>query len=215
MKFLKKYGAVFLILGALSDFLTPYGLGLFYPGMNQGTMVITIFGDVNSPVREAFKIWSVVSGILFVLAVPALYAFFRKIAPRFGWLPALCIALYGICDCMFTGLFSIDQEAASWTFSTWVHNIGSGVGYAGFLLFPAVVALVYQLAGKTREGRVYWLFLAASVLTAILYGLARIPALAHTTVFSQLGLWQRVSFFFNYLPILYAGVHIYQTRERL
>lgn len=31
MKFLKKYGFYFLLLGVLSDFLTPYILGIFLP----------------------------------------------------------------------------------------------------------------------------------------------------------------------------------------
>ncbi|HHR2741414.1 TPA: DUF998 domain-containing protein, partial [Listeria monocytogenes] len=53
MKFLKKYGFYFLLLGVLSDFLTPYILGIFYPELNQMTRVMSVFGDVASPVRGA------------------------------------------------------------------------------------------------------------------------------------------------------------------
>lgn len=65
MKFLKKYGFYFLLLGVLSDFLTPYILGIFYPELNQMTRVMSVFGDVASPVRGAFLVWSVVSGVFF------------------------------------------------------------------------------------------------------------------------------------------------------
>ncbi len=62
MDFLRKFGFFFLLLGVLSDFLTPYVLGLYYPELDQMKSVISVFGEVSSPVRKAFLIWSVVSG---------------------------------------------------------------------------------------------------------------------------------------------------------
>lgn len=35
MDFLRKLGFFFLLLGVLSDFLTPYVLGLYYPELDQ------------------------------------------------------------------------------------------------------------------------------------------------------------------------------------
>ncbi len=34
MDFLRKFGFFFLLLGVLSDFLTPYVLGLYYPELD-------------------------------------------------------------------------------------------------------------------------------------------------------------------------------------
>ena len=48
MDFLRKFGFFFLLLGVLSDFLTPYVLGLYYPELNQMKSVISVFGEVSS-----------------------------------------------------------------------------------------------------------------------------------------------------------------------
>lgn len=206
MKFLKKYGFYFLILAVLSDFLTPYILGIFYPGLNQMTRVMSVFGDVASPVRGAFLVWSVVSGVLFVLSLPAIYQSAIKQSRILAILLVSAIGLYGIGDCIFTGLFSIDTEQSSWTFSTWVHNIGSGLGYAGFLIFPLFLVILYRKKAEKTLSNLYLVLLIVSLLSAGIYGLARIPAVNYLPVLDKIGFCQRISFFFNYLPMVVFGV---------
>ncbi|MBA3926745.1 DUF998 domain-containing protein [Listeria rustica] len=206
MNFLKRYGFYFLLLGILSDFLTPYVLGIFYPGLNQMTMVMSVFGDVESPVRGAFLVWSVVSGVFFVLALPAIYGTFAETSRTLAILLASAIGLYGVGDCIFTGLFSIDTEQATWTFSTWVHNIGSGLGYMGFLLFPLFLILLYQKQGRKTHRKTYLVLFIVSLISAGVYGLARIPAVNDFPILDQIGFCQRISFFFNYLPIVIFAI---------
>ncbi|MGX7243753.1 DUF998 domain-containing protein [Enterococcus quebecensis] len=216
MKFLEKYGFYFLLLGVMSDFLTPYILGIFYPKMNQMTMVISVFGDVGSPVRQAFLIWSVISGLFMVLAIPAVYQRFYRTSSTLAILLVSAIGLYGVGDCIFTGLFSINTEQATWNFSTWVHNIGSGLGYIGFLLFPLFLFLLYKKESKNRYSRLYLILLIISLLLASVYGLARIPGVNQLPILNQLGLFQRISFIFNYLPMaIFALVHIKNKKMRL
>lgn len=216
MKTIKKYGFYFLLIGVVSDFLTPYVLGLFFASFNQMKDVMSLLGEVGSPVREPFLIWSVVAGTFYVLALPALYAIGRQVSKKMGLLLATTIGLYGIGDCIFTGLFSVDTEQAQWTFSTWVHNIGSGVGYAGFFVFPLVIFLWYRAQNDTKQSLIYLGLFVASIVVAGMYGLARVPELAKTLVFAQLGFWQRISFIFNYIPIVYFSIQqLKKRREKL
>lgn len=212
MELIKRYGYYFLLIGIASDLLTPYILGIFYPKMNQMKMVISEFGDVASPVRNAFLVWSVVSGIFFVLAMPAIYTTFAGTSKVWATALTSAVGLYGIADCIFTGLFSIDSEQSTWTFSTWVHNIGSGVGYAGFLLFPLFLAILYQLQGNSSKSQLYLLLLVVSLAVAGIYGLARIPAVNQWPLMNQLGFWQRLSFLFNYLPMALFAID--QLKQR-
>lgn len=206
MNVLKKYGFYFLLLGAISDFLTPYILGFFYPEINQLTMVISVFGDINSPVRQVFLIWSVVSGLLFVLALPAIYHASICTSRTLAILLTFAIGVYGVGDCIFTGLFSINTEQATWTLSTWIHNIGSGLGYAGFLLFPFFLFLLYRKQKQVMYSKLYFSLLGISLFFAGIYGLARIPALEQLPLLNQIGFCQRISFFFNYLPIVIFAI---------
>ncbi|MBO0460273.1 MULTISPECIES: DUF998 domain-containing protein [Enterococcus] len=206
MDFLRRYGIYFLFLGVLSDFSTPYVLGLFYPGLDQLTMPISVFGDVASPVRGSFLIFSVISGILFVLSLPALYTSFANISTRLAKWLVVSLSFYAIGDCLFTGLFSLNTQATSWDFSSWVHNIGSSLGYTGFLLFPVFALLLYRKEADQPIGRSYVLVVILSLLSALIYGLARIPVLNHLPILDKLGFCQRLSYFFNYLAILLVGI---------
>lgn len=214
MKIIKKYGFYFLLIGVIFDFLTPYVLGLFYTSFSQMKDVMSLLGEVGSPVREPFLIWSVVAGFFYVLALPVLYTVGKQVSQKMGVLLATTIGLYGIGDCIFTGLFSVDTEQVQWTFSTWVHNIGSGIGYAGFFVFPFVIFLWYKAQNEKKQSLVYLGLFVASILIAGMYGLARIPALAKNTIFAQLGFWQRISFIFNYIPIVYFSIQQLKKRYK-
>ncbi|MBA5770575.1 DUF998 domain-containing protein, partial [Escherichia coli] len=78
-------------------------------------------------------------------------------------------------------------EQASWTFSTWVHNIGSGLGYAGFLIFPLFLVILYRKTGDTTRSNIYLVLLIVSLLSAGVYGLARIPAVNDLPVLNKIG----------------------------
>ncbi|MFR3683600.1 MAG: DUF998 domain-containing protein, partial [Enterococcus sp.] len=96
MFYLKKYGFHFLLIAVIADFLTPYVLGIFYPKLNQLTAVISLFGDIDSPVRSAFLIWSVIAGSFYTLSLPAIYAALKETSKVLASLATAAIGLYGI-----------------------------------------------------------------------------------------------------------------------
>ena len=216
MKFLSKYGFYFFLAGILSDLSTPYILGIFYPGLNQFERVISTFGDVVSPVRGAFLIVSVISGSLLLLAVPAVYRVFSRHSVKLGVVALLSLGFYAIGDCIFTGLFSINTQQETWGISTWIHNIGSGIGYGGFLLFPFLIVIYYLNRGEDSKKRFYSILLLMSLFFAAVYGFARVPEVNHLPFLNQLGLCQRVSYLFTYLPAaFFAWNHLRETGQEL
>lgn len=199
----QKLGFYFLLIAVISDFLTPYVLGIFYPQLNQLTDVISLFGDVGSPVRPAFLVWSVVAGSFYVFSLPAIYQTSKETSKSLAVSLVMSLGLYGVGDCIFTGLFSVDTEQAQWNLSTWIHNIGSGVGYAGFFVFSFLLYLLSKKQKNMKKNKIYLSFFGLNIIVAFLYGCTRVPVINQLTMFSFLGLWQRISFFCNYLPIIY------------
>lgn len=206
MEVLEKNGFIFLICAIVIDFFTPYFLGIFYPNLNQYKDVMSMFGETGSPVRSQFLIISVIAGIFYLLSLPAIYLNFQSTSKSLAISTCLSIGLYGLGDCIFTGLFSISSSNNNWNLSTWIHNIGSGIGYAGFLLFPVSICLLYRKQHLIHTSNTYFVFFVVSIIFAIIYGLAQLPRLSNYILFSQLGFWQRVSFFFNYLPIAFFSI---------
>lgn len=206
MQGFKNTGFYYLMLALLLDLVTPYLLGFFYPDLNQMTQVISLFGEVHSPVRLAFLFLSVLSGCLYVLAIPAIFSYFKYLKSPFPFLSPLAIAAYGIGDSIFTGIFSIRSQTGPWDFSTWVHLLGSGLGYTAFLLFPLFVLLNCYSSKNKNNLYTFRILLGLNLLSALAYGIARFPMLSQGTIFSPLGFWQRVSFFFNDLAIFIFAI---------
>lgn len=80
----------------------------------------------------------------------------------------ICIGIYGIGDCIFTGLFSINTEQTAKYFSTVVHNVGSGVGYAGvygLARIPTITSLpVLSQLGFCKRVSFFFNYLPVAIL---------------------------------------------------
>lgn len=209
----QKIGFYCLFIAVISDFLTPYILGVFYPQLNQLTDVMSLFGEVGSPVRGVFLVWSVVAGSFYVCSLPAIYQTSKDTSKSLAISLVMALGLYGVGDCIFTGLFSIDTEQAQWNISTWIHNIGSGVGYAGFFIFSFLLYLLNKKQKNLKKSRVFLNFFYLNIIIALLYGCTRVPIINQLTIFSLVGLWQRMSFFCNYLPIIYYVIDYLKSKK--
>ena len=114
---------------------TPYYVGFKDQGYNQLTEVISLLGDVNSPVRENFNRLTIIAGMLMLASLPRIYAIFPEKRKR-------CLVSSGndwrlwFIDCIFSGLFSVDTSTAG-TVAAALHNGGSAVGYTGFCCYQA------------------------------------------------------------------------------
>lgn len=214
MKILRHYGFYILIIVVISELLLPFVLGHFSPGFSQTTMLISNFGRAGMPTRWPFKIWEIINGSLFILATPAFYNRFIRTSRPLALGTAISVVLFGIGDCIMTGLVDEANNSQQVTLTGLIHNYASGLGFAALLLGTLLLILLYHLEHRPKLMLcIFIIFLIAS-LFMFLFGMPKLPVIGAFQM-SQRGLWQRLNLLFLYLPFVIVGLDSQQTKRDL
>ncbi|MHC5247975.1 DUF998 domain-containing protein [Enterococcus sp. LJL90] len=211
MNWLQKNGFFILLLGVISDFLTPYVLNLFYQGFNPLTMYVSALGSDDSPVRLAFNLWSIISGCLMLLGIPAVWQRYRRKTPLLALLLSLAIAFFAIGDCIFTGVFTYSAETGPLTLEMLVHNLASGAGIVGFMVVPLLLSIYFRRSHPKRSRNLLIVFFLSMILS-IVSGSKDLPLINQIPVTYE-GVWQRLNLFFLYLPVALLSIFEIQNRN--
>lgn len=213
MAFLRRYGSAFLLIGIVSDFLTPFVLGFFSPRFNQLTMLISQLGADDSPVRIAFNTWSIISGSLMLLSLPAVYRRIAEVSRPLARWSVIGIALFAVGDCIFTGIFSYEKPGQA-SIEGMIHSFTSGLGIVGFLIMPLLLAYFYSRENKTSRVRLQIFFFIFAGISSLIAGAPDLPFLDFTSGYD--GLWQHINLIFLYLPVaLFAGEELFYSERRI
>jgi len=63
----------FMLIAVIGDFAVAYFLAPFYKSYNHKTMVMSVLGNPDSPVRVYYNIWLVTLGLLLSASVFTIY----------------------------------------------------------------------------------------------------------------------------------------------
>lgn len=200
-------GYISLLLFAVGDFLVPYFLGPRLPNYDPLTSVISLIGKVGSPTQHIFAHVEIVTGTLALIGAPAVYETFVSNSRKAAVLLAGGVAAFGIGECIFTGVFSVNHQVPWITLGDLIHGAGSGIGLVGLLIFPYILARCYRALNRSRRAQVYLVIFAVALVTVSLDGLSQLFKWHYR------GLIQRISFVFIYLPP--AALALDQLKQRL
>ncbi len=202
---LNTYGWYLILIAMAGDLLVSLVLPVFYGGYSTLKMSISALGNPASPVRIPFNVWMLIEGILFLLAIPAVYRYFRPVSGGLTVTMAVFIAVFAVGACIFTCFFSVNESKDVVTVASKIHGAGSVTGFMLFLFVPLLVAI---LSFKSRNG----LTGVASVISFILgivffvlFVMADKPEFKGTFIDNE-GLWQRLNLAFMYLPLAVMAV---------
>lgn len=205
MKVLERYGFYLLIIAVISELVLPFVLGRYINGYNQVEMLISNFGETNMPTRTAFKIWEIINGSLFVLAAPAFYARFAGTSPKLAWWTAICVVLFGVGDCIITGIVDRANTVDEIGFTSLLHNYASGAGFVALLIGTLLMIWLYHLEQNNLLMSLFILFFVLSSIFMFLFAMPKIPFVSAFQI-SHRGLWQRLNLLFLYLPFLVVAI---------
>lgn len=202
MKTLEHYGFYLLVITVISELVLPFVLGSYINGYSQTKMLISSFGQDGMATQWAFKIWEIFDGILFVLAAPAFYARFNSTSHPLALWTAIGLAVFGVGDCIITGLANMDKNEKELGLIGQLHNYASGIGVAGLLIGTFLLIWLFYLE---RNYSVVWLFSILLFISCFFSFLSSVPRLPNGPILHR-GLWQRLNLLFSYLPFFIVAV---------
>ncbi|MCY9806587.1 DUF998 domain-containing protein [Lentilactobacillus senioris] len=205
MKTLERYGFYLLIIAVISELVLPFVLGRYIKGYSQAEMLISSFGESGMPTKMAFKIWEIINGSLFVLAAPAFYAHFNSTSHSLAMGTAICIVIFGIGDCIITGLVDRASSTAEVGFASMLHNYASGAGFVALLIGTFLLIWLFHLQQNSLMVITLVVIFLLSSFFMFLFAMPKIPFINSLQI-SHRGLWQRLNLLFLYLPFFIVAV---------
>ena len=198
-------GWYFLIAAMAGDILVSLILPLFYRGYSITRMSISALGNPASPVRMPFNIWMLTEGILFLLALPAIFNRFRPVSAGISIAMMVSVVLFAVGACIFTCFFSVNESKEVVTAASKIHGAGSVIGFMVFLFLPLLLAILSFKEHNTLMGSVSIASFVLAIVFFVLFVMADKPEFKGTFVDRE-GLWQRLNLVFMYLPLAVTSV---------
>ena len=197
---LVKLGWYALLAAMAGDIIISLVLPLFYKDYSTMKMSISALGNPSSPVRIPFNIWMLIEGILFLIAIPAIFRLYHPISAGLTYTTVIFTALFAIGACIFTCFFSVNESKDIVTTASKIHGAGSVIGFMLFLFVPLLIAI---LSFKNHEGSIGITSVVCFVLALVFFALFVMSdkeEFAGTAVNNE-GLCQRLNLVFMYLPL--------------
>lgn len=194
-----------LLITIIGEFLLPLILKFFYPGYNSKTMVMSVLGSPESPVKIIYNIWLIWLGIFLLLVSFALFSEIKEVSTVLAVITFISISVFALGAGILSGIFSVNESKDVITAASQIHGIGSAIGFMTLLFFPMLSGIT---AIKNKD-IIQGIICVSAFIIALVFFIFFIMGDKEKfkeTVFSYAGLWERLSLFFMYVPFLYRSV---------
>ena len=199
------YGWLFILIAMAGDLLVSFVLSLFYNGYSSFKMSISALGNPASPVRIPFNIWMLIEGILFLLAIPAIYKLYHEVSGGITVTMIIFIAAFAVGSCILTCFFSVNESKEVVTLASKIHGAGSVIGFMLFLFVPLLMAILSFKGQDKTMGIISMICFVAALAFFTLFVMSDKPEFKKTFIDNE-GLWQRLNLLCMYLPLAITSV---------
>ncbi len=198
--------SVILLTTILGEFVLPWILKHFYKGYNSKTMVMSVLGSPESPVRIIYNVWLVWLGAFLLFTSILLFEVINAVSSILAILTLISISAFAIGAGILSGLFSVNESKEKVTAASKIHGAGSALGFMALLFFPLLWGIFSFGSGDIIQGAVCVTSFALAVLFFVFFIMGDKEKFKETA-FSNAGLWERLSLFFMYVPFLYIAIY--------
>ena len=200
-----KYGWTALLVAMVGDIMISLVLPIFYKEYNCMKMSISALGNPQSPVRIPFNIWMLIEGILFLIAIPAIYKLYNPISAGLVYTVIAFTILFAVGACIFTCFFSVNETKEEVTMASQIHSVGSVIGFMLFLFVPLLLAILSFKAKERGFGIACLTCFIIAMVFFVLFVMSDKSEFSGTIIENE-GLWQRLNLIFMYLPFVLVSI---------
>lgn len=193
---MKQILLIIIIISLLIDNILPFIIAPFYKTYKHKSDLLSILGSKESPVKNVYNIWCILSGLLFCIFGIIIYI---NDSNTNSLIILILSILYGLGCEIISGLSPISENIEDRSISTVVHGIGSVIGFMALLFIPFFIAL--DLANNRLESLIGFLCFSFDIISFCLFVMSDKPRFKKSFV-SYMGLWQRLTIVFCYIPII-------------
>ncbi len=190
----------------IMEFLLPWILKHFYKEYNSKTMVMSVLGCSESPVRKIYNTWLIWLGIFLLITSYLLFKEVYFTSSILAVLIVISISFFAVGAGILAGLFSVNELKDKITIASKIHGIGSAIGFMTLLFFPLLQSLVAFMNDNTIQGIIYVLSFVIAFLCFAFFIMGDKEQFKDS-IFAYTGLWERLSLFFMYVPFLCLAIN--------
>lgn len=194
-----------LLITIIGEFALPWILKFFYSGYNGKTMVMSVLGSPESPVKIIYNIWLIWLGIFLLFTAFAYFSELKVVSTVLAVMTFISISVFAVGAGILSGIFSVNESKDVVTAASQIHGFGSAIGFMALAFFP----LLSGISAIKNKDNVQGAVCISAFIIALVFFIFFIMGDKEEfkeTVFSYAGLWERLSLFFMYVPFLYRAV---------
>ena len=195
-----------LLITIIGEFLLPWILKHFYKDYNSKTMVMSVLGSPESPVRKIYNVWLVWLGVFLLLTSFLFFKEVNTVSIVLAVLTFISIATFAIGAGILSGLFSVNESKEKVSFASKIHGAGSAMGFMTLMFFPLLQGISAFKSSDIAQGVICIVAFVASVLFFGFFIMGDKEEFKNT-IFVYEGIWERLSLFFMYVPFLYFSIN--------
>lgn len=194
-----------LLITIIGEFLLPFILKHFYRGYDSKTMVMSVLGSPESPVKIIYNIWLIWLGIFLLLTSFVIFSEIKKTSASLAVMTFISVSVFAVGAGVLSGIFSVNESKDVVTVASQIHGFGSAIGFMALVFFP----LLNGIASIKNKDIIQGVICVLAFIIALIFFIFFIMGDKEEfkeTIFSYAGLWERLSLFFMYVPFLYNAV---------
>lgn len=192
---------ILLLITVAGEFAVPWMLGRKYPGYEPRTMVMSVLGCPESPVRRIYNLWLIWLGVILISCSAMLYGDVRFDYPAAGMIRSGILLIFAVGAGILSGLFSVNESRETVTAASQIHGIGSAVGFMALLFLPLIDGILAFRQEKNLVALLDLTAFAGAFVFFILFILGDKERFRHT-VCAWAGLWERLTLACMYVPLV-------------